>query len=448
MQPFFIKDVLEATGGRLVCGSADTQITGVSTDSRQLSADTLFVPLKGESFDGHDFTAGANNYISQRQEEPVPGKCIIMVEDTLKAFGAMAARYKEKYSVPVISVVGSVGKTTTRDFTAAVLSQKYNTLKTDKNYNNAIGVPIMLFRLEAEHEAAVLELGMSAEGEIRYLADIVRPDTVIMTNIGMSHIENLGSQENIFKAKMEALERMTEKNTVIANGDDKFLKNVSDYGPYKVILYGVENKDADVRAEDIEDLGLEGSAFTAVFGKEKVRIRLRVPGIHNVYNALAAFAAGLHSGIAPRDAAAGLENAGLTAMRMEIISANGMKIINDCYNSAPDSVNAALRVLGGEKKSRRVAVLGDIFELGDFAPGAHTDIGKKARTEAEVLVCVGKNARYIAEGAGDMKHIYSFETTEEAAKSLPDILLPGDTVLLKASRGMHFEKLFEKITEG
>ena len=443
MQPFFVKDVLEATSGRLVCGSADTEIKSVSTDSRQLSEDTLFIPLKGESFDGHDFTGSARNYISQRQEKPVCGKCIIMVEDTLKAFGAMAARYRQMYSVPVVSIVGSVGKTTTRDFTAAVLSQKYKTLKTDKNYNNAIGVPIMLFRLEAEHEAAVFELGMSAEGEIRYLADIVRPDTVIMTNIGMSHIENLGSQENIFKAKMEALEQLTDKNTVIANGDDKFLRNVSDYGSYKVILYAVDNKDADVRAEDIEDLGLEGSAFTAVFGKTRVRIRLRVPGIHNVYNALAAFAAGLHSGVAPDEAAAALEKAELTAMRMEIIRANGIKIINDCYNSAPDSVNAALRVLAGEKESRRVAVLGDILELGSFAAAAHTDIGKKTCGKADVLVCVGKNARYIAAGAEDMKHIYRFDTTEEAAKSLPAIVLPGDTVLLKASRGMHFEKLWK-----
>jgi len=447
MQPFYVKNIVEATGGKLICGAENTLVDSVSTDSRALADSTLFVPLKGERFDGHEYTSAAKIYISERDEIPLEGKCIIQVESTLNAFGAIAKLYKSMYPVPTVSVVGSVGKTTTRDMIAAVLGQKYNTLKTDKNYNNDIGVPIMVFRLEAEHEAAVLELGMSALGEIDYLADIVRPDVVVMTNIGMSHIEKLGSQDNIFKAKMESVNYLDETGTVIANADDKYLKNVGEYGNYKVIYYGIENENADIRATEIEDFGLDGSAFTLCMGGEKTRICLYLPGIHNVYNALAAVAAGVVCRISPSEAAEGLSNAQFTAMRMEVSEHFGVRIINDCYNSAPSSVKAALAVLSGEKDRRRVAVLGDILEMGDFAKDAHTQIGKQAAELADVLVCVGNNGKYIAEGASGKENLFVFPSTDAAVSEISSIVKPGDTVLLKASRGMHFEKLFEKLTE-
>lgn len=447
MQPFYVKDIVEATGGQLICGNENTQIEAVSTDSRALTEGTLFVPLKGERSDGHDYTSGAKIYISERDEAPTDGKCIVKVESTLKAFGAIAKLYKSKYPLPTVSVVGSVGKTTTRDMIAAVMSQKYNTLKTDKNFNNDIGVPIMVFRLGAEHEAAVLEMGMSSLGEIEYLADIVRPDVVVMTNIGMSHIEKLGSQDNIFKAKMEAVTYLDENSTVIANADDNYLKNVHEYGSYKVIYYAIENENADVCATDIEDFGLDGVGFTVCAGGEKTKIRLYVPGVHNVYNALAAIASGMVYGIKPEDSAKGLENARFTAMRMEVSEHSGIRIINDCYNSAPSSVKAALAVLAGEKNRRRVAVLGDILEMGDFAKDAHTEIGSNAKTVADVLVCVGNNGKYIADGAKGHDMLFAFDSTEAACKEICSVVKTGDTVLLKASRGMHFEKLFEKLTE-
>lgn len=448
MQPFYIRDVLKATGGKLICGNEAEIIKAVSTDSRTLDESTLFIPIKGERFDGHDFVDKATIYITQKEALPVPGKHIVKVYDTVEAFGRIAALYKKNYNIPTVSVVGSVGKTTTRDFIAGVLGQKYETLKTDKNFNNNIGVPIMVFRMEAHHEAAVLEMGMSAPGEIRYLADIVCPDTVVMTNIGMSHIENLGSQENIFKAKMEAVEKLGGDKTVVANADDKFLSRVDEYGSYKVLFYGIESNKADITAADIKDLGLDGVEFKICHKGKEYPVKLPVPGVHNVYNALAAFGAGIVHGVSPEMAVIGLENPSLTAMRMEITEKFGIKIINDCYNAAPSSVKAALEVLSTQKDSRKVAVLGDILEMGGFAKDAHTELGTIAAQKADVLVCVGTNAAYIASGAEGMSHIFTFKTTDEAAEAIKSIVMPGDTVLLKASRGMHFEKLFNKITEG
>lgn len=443
MQEFTIKDILKATGGILVCGNENKKINSVSTDSRNLDSDTLFVPLKGERFDGHDFTDNASMYITHKEAGAIEGKTIVKVDNTLIAFGKIAKYYKEKYPLLTVGVVGSVGKTTTRDFTAAVLSQKYNTLKTDKNFNNDIGVPIMVMRLEESHEACVLEMGMSALGEIEYLADIVRPDVLVMTNIGMSHIENLGSQENIFNAKMEGTAYLTEKSTVIANGDDKFLKIVN--GIYKTVFYGIQNESADIKAVDIKDKGLDGVEFSILWNGEKYPVVLTTPGVHNVYNALAAFGAGVVCGVSPELAAQGIENPQLTAMRMEIKEVGDIKIINDCYNAAPDSVRAALKVLETEKDRRRVAILGDILEMGAFAKDAHLGLGKDAMNKSDVLVCVGKNGSYIAKGAEGMNHIYTFETTEAAAEVIKTIIAPGDTILLKASRGMHFEKILDKI---
>ena len=444
MQEFTIEDILNATGGILVCGDENKKISSVSTDSRTLDGDTLFVPLKGERFDGHDFTGNAPMYITHKDEQAVEGKTIVRVDNTLTAFGKIAKYYKEKYPVLTVGVVGSVGKTTTRDFTAAALSQKYDTLKTDKNFNNDIGVPIMVMRLEENHKACVLEMGMSAAGEIEYLANIVRPDVLVMTNIGMSHIENLGSQENIFKAKMEGTAYLTENNTVIANGDDKFLKTIN--GNYKTVFYGIENEDADIKALDIKDKGLDGVEFSILWEGRKYPVNLTTPGVHNVYNALAAFGAGVVCGVSPELAAKGIEKPQLTAMRMEIEERGDIKIINDCYNAAPDSVRAALKVLETEKGRRKVAILGDILEMGTFAKNAHLELGKDTVGRADVLVCVGKNASYIAKGADGMNHIYTFDTTEDAAEVINTIIAPGDTVLLKASRGMHFEKILEKVT--
>ena len=447
MQRISVKDVVEATRGELICGDLNKIISNVSTDSRTLDGDTLFVPIVGERFDGHDFTGSSQLYITARDEKPQDNKCIIKVNDTLLAFGKIAGFYKQKYNRPTISVVGSVGKTTTRDMTHSVMSAKYNTLKTCKNFNNNIGVPIMIFKLENEHEAAVLELGMSGFGEIEYLADIVRPDTVIMTNIGMSHIENLGSQEGIFKAKTEFLKFFTKDNTVIANGDDDFLKNVDKLGDFKTIYYGINNPACEVKALNIKDKGLDGCEFDISYNGEEYHVRLFIPGSHNIYNALAAFTAGVIHGVDPQLAAEALGGVSFTEMRMDISTVSGLKIINDCYNAAPSSVKAALDVLS-KAEGRKVAVLGDILEMGSYAKDAHIELGRVAATKTDVLVCVGENGAYIGQGALGMDKLYTFDTTDKAAKTINSIIEHGDTILLKASRGMHFEKIFNAITEG
>lgn len=443
----YVKDIVKATGGELVCGDENRIIKSVSTDSRCLDGDTLFIPIKGERFDGHDFLESAEIAITEKDVEPACGKVYIKTGNTVKAFGAIAKYYKSTFNIPTVSVVGSVGKTTTRDMTGAVLSQKYKTLKTEKNYNNDIGVPIMVMKLESSHQAAVLELGMSALGEIEYLADIVRPDTLIMTNIGMSHIENLGSQENIFRAKMEGTKYLTDKNTVIANFDDKFLRTVGEYGDYKVLSYAVD-AEADIKGVNIEDKGLSGTAFDILCKGNTYHVELGIPGVHNVYNALAAFGAGVVYGVPEEDIVKGLESAGVTGMRMEIVSCGGIKVINDCYNASPSSMEAALKVLAAEKSGRKIAVLGDIFEMGEFGPAAHEKIGELAAECADAVICAGKNAAYIAKGAANLEEVHYLKTTEEAAEKAFEFIKEGDTVLVKASRGMHFEKIVKRLTEG
>lgn len=447
LQSLCMREIAEAVGGRLLCGDENKIITDISTDSRLLSENTLFVPIKGEHFDGHDFIDSSVNCISEKEPKNTIGKNVVLVDDTVLAFGKIAKYYKNKYNVPTVSVVGSVGKTTTRDMISAVLSQKYNTLKTEKNYNNNIGVPIMVTKIEKNHEAAVLELGMSALGEIEYLADIVRPNVLVMTNIGMSHIENLGSQDNIFKAKMEGTKFLTEDNTVIANGDDKYLKTVAEYGKYKTLLYSIENKSADIYADNIVDLGFDGCEFDVHAKGICQSVKLSIPGIHNVHNALAAFAVGMLENIEPKKIAKGLLNASFTGMRMDISEHNSIKIINDCYNAAPSSVKAALNVLKSESGRRKVAVLGDVFELGNFAEEAHRKIGSYTIDCADVVVCVGNNAKYIAEEAKTAKEIHLFDSTEAAKEKISSIINNGDIVLLKASRGMHFEEIFKILSE-
>lgn len=453
MRILTIKDILRATGGELVSktsGSAGLEITGITRDSREVGEGVLFIPLKGERADGHDFVKsalehGASAALTERDIDRVSGT-LIRVPDTRRAMGDIAKYYKRKYPVPVIAVTGSVGKTTTKDMLAGVLGAKYNTLKTPNNFNNDIGVPLTLYGIEAEHEAAVVEMGMNHFGEISRLADIVKPDIAVITNIGMSHIENLGSREGIFKAKMEITEGFTEKNTLIVNGGDDFLKTIFDK-PYRVIKYGLTPEN-DIYAEDIENRGLYGSEFTVVHGGGRFRAEVTQPGLHNVLNALAAIAAGLAMGLTEAECAGGLRDCEYTAARLEIIEHNGIEIINDCYNSSPDSVRAALGVQRNSLKPKKAAVLGDIFELGGFAEKAHFELGADvAKSGIDMLVTAGENAERIALGArrAGLADIHSYKTAAEAAERIGSLVGGGWSVLVKASRGMRFERITEAL---
>ncbi len=454
MQKLTIDDILKATGGKLLCGSADTRFSSITTDSRKAAEGGLFIPLVGDKFDGHEFInaafeMGAAAVLTHKDTEHLVGRTIIKVNDTFTALADIARYYKAKYNLPTVAVTGSVGKTTTKDMLHAVLSTKYNTLKTEGNFNNEIGLPLTVFRLEKEHEAAVLEMGMSHFGEIEKLASIARPDVAVITNIGMSHIENLGSREGIFKAKMEVTKLFDENNVLIVNGDDDYLKTVKGNTKYKVISYGITNPENDVTAKNIRSCGIDGTVFTAVMGGKEYEVTVKAAGEHNVYNALAAICVGTEFNVPMENIIEGIKNFKLTAMRMSVEEIKGMTVINDCYNASPDSIRAALKVLGSVRDKRRVAILGDVIEMGDFAPDAHRALGKDVYQNAQVLITAGENAKYIAEGAKEcgMTEVYSFPKTLAAAEFAKNFVKSGDAVLVKASRGMHFEEIYNMITE-
>ncbi len=449
MQILTVSDIVKATGGEVICGGDTGEVHTITTDSRKADEGVLFIPLKGENRDGHDYILSAmeKGAISITDRRIECQSTLIKVNNTRIALGDIARYYMEKYPVDVVSMTGSVGKTTTKDLIYSVIAQKYKTHKTPNNFNNDIGVPLTVFGIEKEHQAAVIEMGMNHFGEISYLADIAKPDIALITNIGMSHIENLGSQEGIFKAKMEITENFTEKNTLIVNGDDKFLKTISDT-PYKLLRFGLSDEN-DIYAKDIANRGLSGIDFTVVHPDGEFHCTVKQPGEHNIYNALAAASAGLCMGVSETEIAKGIEECEYTASRLEIIGHNGMEIIKDCYNSSPDSVRAALKVMTYSIKSRKVAVLGDILEMGEYAKDAHFELGKTVSDLGiDMLITAGENALYIADGAKSvgMENVVSYPTTDALAEDINKLVKSDDCVLIKASHGMNFSKIADAIT--
>lgn len=450
-----VKEIIDAAGGKLISGDINTEIKGITTNSRETKTGFMFIPLIGDKFDGHDFInaafdLGAAAVLTHKETEPLVDKTIVKVEDTHKALGDIARYYKAKHNLPTVAVTGSVGKTTTKDMLHGVLSEKYNTLKTPGNFNNDIGLPLTVFNIEKEHEAAVLEMGMNHFGEIEYLVSIAKPDVAVITNIGQSHIENLGSREGIFKAKMEITKLFTKDNTLIVNGDDEFLSKTKGMGEYKVVYYGIKNPENDVYAKDIKNNGLDGTRFTAVVDGKEYKAEVTVPGGHNVYNALAAICVGREFGVPTDGIIAGIKSFKPTKMRMAVEDFNGIKIINDCYNASPDSIKSSLGVLGGVDNMRKVAVLGDVFEMGDFAAQAHYSLGAVvAENNIDLLITAGENMKHLARGAMDngVKNVISFDKTLEACNYVKTEIKSGDAVLIKASRGMHFEEVYNTITE-
>ena len=361
-----------------------------------------------------------------------------MVEDTRKALLSLASYYRSLFDIPVVGLTGSVGKTTTKEFVASVLSKGYNTLATKGNFNNDIGVPLTIFGLEPSTEAAVVEMGMSNFGEIEVLSKCARPDIAIITNIGTSHIEFLGSQEGILKAKTEIFKGLSKNGKVILNGDDPYLWGIKDSLEFDAIYFGMENPSCDLVATDIKP-DENGSLFKCE-GKE---YRINPVGVHNIYNALASIAVGKILGLSYEKIYAGLKAYVPGGIRQNIVSAKGYKVINDCYNSSPQSVKAALGVLDTLAAQRRIAVLGSIGELGEKSKELHLDIGTYVSdSKTDILITVGEDAKYIAECAKcDQK--YSFGTTDEAIELLGKLVKQDDAVLVKASRFMKFEVISE-----
>lgn len=454
MEKITIREILTATGGKLISGNEETIINNITTDSRKAEQGILFVALKGDNFDGNDFAEGflqgGEAVVVEKDIHPVDGKCIIRVDDTKKALRDIAKYYRGKFNIPVVGVTGSVGKTSTKDMLASVLSQKYNTLKTQGNFNNEIGLPLTVFNLTKENEVAVLEMGMNNFGEISRLTNIAQPSIAVITNIGTAHIGNLGSQQNILKAKLEILEKLTPNGIVVLNGDDKILYSLKGKLPHTVIYYGIDNLKADIVATNII-LGADKSKFKVRINGKIYSFEVNVIGQHHIYNALAAIIVGLQQKVEIEKIIKGVAEFSSGSMRQSIVKLDGITLIEDCYNASSASMEAALKVLsqiGGA--NRTIAVLGDILEQGDYSEKAHRQVGTAvAEFEINKLITVGTDSKYIADEAKKrgITDILSFDNNVQATEYLINEVKKDDTVLFKASRGMKLEEISNKVKE-
>lgn len=454
-----IKEIIKATKGKLIKGNLEVKCGDFCKDTRIIKQGDTYIGIKGENFDGNmlweeSFQKGATTVILQgidfegKNLDEYEDKNIIEVEDTIKALSDIAKYKRDLYGkdFPVIGVTGSVGKTSTKDIIASVVSQKYKTLKTQGNNNNNIGLPFTIFNLK-DHQAAVIEMGMNHLGEISNLTKIAKPTISVITNIGTSHIGNLGSRENILKAKLEILEGMEEKVLVINNDNDLLHKYDMENKDIEIHTYGIENH-SEVMAEDIK-LNENDSEFICNLKGEKFKIKVPVGGIHFIYNALCAVTVGNLLGLSTEQIIKGIGTFELTKKRMDITELeNGVTIINDSYNASFESMQASLKYLSGLKNDRKIAVLGDMFELGEYSKKLHEKVGKEvAKNDINILICSGENSKNIVKAAKDSgmdeKDIYYFEDKNKIQEFIKQIWKKGDVILFKASNGMKF---FEIVT--
>ena len=485
MEKISVKEILEAVGGQLL-GNIDAEntfIINVQTDSRKAAAGDLFVAIIGEKLDAHRFVpgameAGAEGCLVSKAPETVPeGKFCVLVPDTTRAMGDLAAYYRRKLGIPVVAVTGSVGKTTTKDMVASVLSSKYRTLKTAGNFNNHLGLPMTVFRLSAEDEIAVLEMGMNHLGEIDYLVRIAQPDVAVITNVGDAHIGNLGSRENILRAKCEIFHGLKKGGTAVLNGDDALLTTlrpgaarVSDAaageaeagspesGPFAEMYAGIdaggftfhwagESEGCDYRAVNIEDTLPDEVRCVAQTPSGSFAVEIPSLGRHMIYPAMTAAAVGQYFGLAEKEIAEGIREFESTRMRMDVEKYdNGIILYNDTYNANPQSMEAALGILANAPAEHKVAVVGDMLELEPFAEKLHRQVGEfAAELPIDTLVTVGTRAGWLAEAAleRDMEDVRPCTDKEEAKKVLAELVKPGTAFLFKASRGMALEELCE-----
>lgn len=449
MKAFTLQEAAAALG--LPQMQAQATLADVCTDTRKIQPGSLFVCLRGERFDGHSFASQAAQLgaaallVDHPVDADVPQ---LVVTDTGKALLQLAGWYRRRFRLPVVGLTGSVGKTTTKEFIALVLGAKYNTLKTQGNLNNEIGVPQMLFRLEDSRTAAVIEMGMNHFGEISRLTRAVAPTVGLITNIGVSHIENLGSRAGILQAKLEILEGMAPDAPLIVNMDNDMLRTVK-LGDRPLLTFAIDDQSADFTATDIAEQG-STTTFTVHHSTFTQPVTIPTVGIHNVYNALAAMAVGYVTGVNPAAAAAALANYVPAGMRQNLVQVGGVQVIEDCYNASPDSMRAALQTLGKLPVHRRYAVLGAMLELGDYAKEAHTQVGKMAAENGiDGVLAYGADAAYIVEAAkqAGLENARLFDTKEALAQSLAQQVQPGDGVLFKGSRGMNLEDVMHTVYE-
>ena len=454
---------IEKAGGRYIGTEAEkkTEVLGVVIDSRQVESGYLFVAIPGEKVDGHKFipdvfAKGAAAVLSEQQLEDPAGP-YILVESTTKALRDLAEYYRKSLDIKVVGITGSVGKTSTKEMIASVLSEKYRVLKTEGNYNNEIGLPLTIFKIRAEHEVAVLEMGISEFGEMHRLATMANPDICVITNIGLCHLENLKTRDGILKAKTESFAHLKKDGIAILNGDDDKLSTIRQVGDKEPVFYGMEEKmeyreDAkkSVYATGVENLGLYGMQARIHTPEGERDVRIPIPGEHNVYNALAATAVGLSLGLSLDQISAGILKAKTIGGRTNLLNTGSMTVIDDCYNANPVSMKASIDVLA-TAEGRKIAVLGDMGELGENEKKLHYEVGEYlAKKEIDVLFCAGELSEEIAKAAQKESktcEVYYFKTRDALLEQLLPFLKKGDTVLVKASHFMEYPKIVKALTD-
>lgn len=461
MKELRVKDILQICDGRLICGNENEICSDFSKDTRQIRAGDVYVGIKGDNFDGSLFyeealKQGAKVCLLEEIEtseevyKQYKDVTIVIVKDTIEALQKLASYKRSMYDIPVIAVTGSVGKTSTKDILASVIGTQYKVLKTEGNLNNHIGLPLTILKLK-DHTALVVEMGMNALGEISKLTNIAKPTICVITNVGTSHIGNLGSRENILKAKLEILEGMKKEGTLVINNDNDLLNQWNkNNNIYNVATFGIENN-SNVMAKQIE-LKEYYSQFIVDTNNEKLNVKVPVGGKHFVYNALCAITVGELLNIPYKKILNGIENFELTKNRMDVKkNKDNVTIINDCYNANYDSMKAAIEYISKINAKRKIAVLGDMLELGEYSKDLHEKVGKEvANNKIDLLITVGKETQYIVSSAVEQginkENIFSYKTNEEAIKKLKEILKEGDAVLIKASNGMRFNQIVDKIS--
>ena len=457
MKNMTLQNIATACQGQLVCqkDQENIQIKGAVLDSRQVEEGYLFFATKGERVDGHNFIP----QVAEKKaacvvcEKAPAGVEIpyILVEDSFVALKKVAAFYRENLTIPVVGITGSVGKTSTKEMIASVLSQRYNVLKTEGNFNNEVGLPLTILRIRDEHKVAVVEMGINHFGEMHRLSEIAKPDICVITNIGQCHLEFLGSREGILKAKSEIFDFMNPEGYVCVNGDDDMLCTVKEVHGHKPVTYGFSMKN-DVYVTNVKSNGILGSKASVYLNDATFDVEIPLPGEHMVMNALAATCVGDLLGLKQEEIARGIESAKAVGGRSNLIVLKDRKILDDCYNANPVSMKAAIDLLC-LSDTRKVAILGDMFELGDGCEEMHAGIGNYAvEKDIDVLVCVGELSSHMFDAATlkrtELKkdvQIHYMKNTQEVIEKIDSILMKEDTILVKASHGMGFAKVVEEL---
>ncbi len=455
MESISIDEILHITRGELLQGNRSLAITNVAIDSRKIKNNYLYVPIVGETNNGHDYITqaysnGGQVCLTEERNRSFPAEMtVVYVASTLAAMKALAGFNRQRYNIPVIAITGSSGKTTTKDLVAAVLSQKYHTLKTEGNFNNEYGIPQTLFNLGPDHQIAVIEMGMDHLGDISKSIQLVKPDISVITNIGLSHIERLKTQENIYLAKKEILQTLSSEGIAYVNGDDEFLKKIAvEKTTYQVKTFGLQGaQTVTARNYTSTPAGLE---IEVEWEQRKEVFTFNYPGAHNVYNCLVAIGLGYFYDMTQAEIQKGLDAFVPSGNRMDIFTLGSIKVINDSYNANPDAMRATLDVLAtlGRDYRRKIAVLGDMLEMGEYGPAAHLEVGRYARDKADILIGVGELGRSICQGYENAGTVYQVTDALAAGVCLKEIIQPADIILIKGSRGVGLERVIDFIKEG